>query len=235
MTASMTITPAITLLAGLLLGNAIGRIEAQPAPMKQGATNGIHRESGNRLPRVERHSLDEFGKVEYDEIQEDIQSGRMLAGLFGPVGLRLYSPRVSDGTLRSNMYLRFDSSIGRRTYELAVLVTARELNQQFEWTAHEPAALAAGVEQSVIDVVKFRRPVTTALAARDALVIELGREAFRNRSVGLNTFNDALKVFGAKDLVDIVSVFGEYSSVAVLLNVFDQRLRDSQAPLLPTQ
>lgn len=79
------------------------------------------------------------------------------------------------------------------------MVTARELNQQFEWTAHEPAALAAGVEQAVIDAVKFRRPVT-ALAAPDALVIELGREAFRNRSVGLATFNEALNVFGAKNL-----------------------------------
>jgi 4-carboxymuconolactone decarboxylase len=92
----------------------------------------------------------------------------------------------------------------------------------------------AGVDQAVIDVVKFRRPVTT-VAARDALVIQLGREAFRNRAVGLNTFNEALNVFGAKNLVDIVSVFGEYSSMAVLLNVFDQRLRDSQAPLLPVQ
>jgi 4-carboxymuconolactone decarboxylase len=132
------------------------------------------------------------------------------------------------------MYLRFESGIGRRTYELAVLVTARELNQQFEWTAHEPAALAAGVEQAVIDAVKFRRPVTS-LASRDALVIELGREALRNRSVGLSTFNSALNVFGAKDLVDVVSVFGEYSSMAVLLNVFDQRLRNNQAPLLPAQ
>jgi len=234
MTASTTLLPVLTLLAGLLLGNAIGRISAQAAHVDQGAPNGIHRESGNRLPVISRDNLDEFGKFEYDEIQEDIRTGRMLAGLFGPVGIRLYSPSVSDGTLRSNMYLRFDSGIGRRTYELAVLVTARELNQQFEWTAHERAALNAGVDQAVIDVVKFRRPVTT-VAARDALVIQLGREAFRNRAVGLNTFNETLNVFGAKNLVDIVSVFGEYSSMAVLLNVFDQRLRDSQAPLLPVQ
>lgn len=37
----------------------------------------------------------------------------------------------------------------------------------------------------------------------------------------------------AQSLVDIVAVFGEYSSMAVLLNVFDRRLRDNQAALLP--
>ena len=234
MTASTTLVPALMLLAGMLLGNAIGRTSAQPSQVNQVAPSGIHRESGNRLPLINREALDEFGKLEYDEIQDDIRSGRMLAGLFGPVGIRLYSPRVSDGTLRSNLYLRFDSGIGRRTYELAVLVTARELNQQFEWTAHEPAAVNAGVEQAVIDVVKYRRPVG-ALAPRDALVIQLGREAFRTNTVGLKTFTEAVTLFGEKNLVDIVSVFGEYSSMAVLLNVFDQHLRDTQTPLLPVQ
>ena len=86
----------------------------------------------------------------------------------------MHSPHVSDGLLRSNLYLRFDSAIGRRIYELAVLTTARELDQQFEWTAHEPAALRQGLEPAVVDVVKFRR-FTNQLARRDALVIEVGR------------------------------------------------------------
>lgn len=40
-------------------------------------------------------------------------------------------------------------------------------------------------------------------------------------------------MYGEKNLVDIVSVFGEYAGMAVLLDVFDQQLRDGQAPLLP--
>ena len=57
-----------------------------------------------------------------------IRAGRMLAGLYGPVGIRLSSPRVSDATLQGNLYLRFDSRIGRRAYEIAVLTTAREFD-----------------------------------------------------------------------------------------------------------
>jgi 4-carboxymuconolactone decarboxylase len=232
MTASRKVIAAIAVGAGFALGQIVSSAGRQPQPAGQDPPIGIYRESGNRLPVIRRESLDDFGKAEYDEIQEDIRSGRMLAGLYGPVGIRLYSPRVSDGTLRSNMYLRFDSDIGRRTYELAVLVTARELDQQFEWTAHEPAALKAGVEQDVIDIIKFRRSVA-ALPPRDGLVIQIGREALTDRTVTLKTFNEALHVFGERNLVDIVSVIGEYASTAVLLNVFDQQLRPGQPPLLP--
>jgi hypothetical protein len=41
-----------------------------------------------------------------------------------------------------------------------VLITAREIDQQYEWSAHEPAGLRAGLEQPVIDAVKYDRDVT---------------------------------------------------------------------------
>jgi hypothetical protein len=40
-------------------------------------------------------------------------------------------------------------------FQLVVLITAREIDQQYEWSAHEPAGLRVGLEQSVIDVVKY--------------------------------------------------------------------------------
>jgi 4-carboxymuconolactone decarboxylase len=135
--------------------------------------------------------------------------------------------------MRKNDYLRFDSSIGRRFYEIAVLVTARELDHQFEWSAHEPAALKAGVEQAIIDVIKYRRALG-GLLAKDAAIVQVGRELLRGHSVKPETYADALKLFGPKELVDIVSVIGNYSAIAVLLNAFDQRLAPAQKPLLPT-
>jgi 4-carboxymuconolactone decarboxylase len=143
---------------------------ASTAQMSAGALrNGVYAESGNRLPLVKRDDLDDLGKTLYDEVDADVKSGRALAGFQGPLGLALYSPRVAAGDQRKNNYLRFESPIGRRFYELAILVTARELDQQFEWTAHEPAAVRAGVEPAVIDVVKNRLALT-GLQPRDAAV-----------------------------------------------------------------
>jgi hypothetical protein len=37
--------------------------------------------------------------------------------------------------------------VGPRFFQLAVLIIAREIDQQYEWTAHEPAGLRQGLEQ----------------------------------------------------------------------------------------
>lgn len=194
--------------------------------------SGIYPQSGNRLPLITRESLDELGKTLYDKTAADARSGRSLAGFQGPNGITLYSPRVADSDQRKNDYLRFDSHLGRRFYELAILVTARELDQQFEWTAHEPAALKAGVEPAIIDVVKYRRPLA-GLPPKDAAIIQLGRELVGRRSAESSTLAEALRLFGAHDLVDVVSVIGHYSAIAVLLNAFNQQLAPGQKPLLP--
>ena len=129
-------------------------------------------------------------------------------------------------------YVRFDNGLGRGLSELAILVTARELNQQFEWTVHEPAGLTAGLERAVIDAVKYRKSVA-GLSAKEASIIQLGREAFGKRKVDAATFARALKLFGKESLVNIVALMGQYTSTAVLLDTFDQQLPPDQAPLLP--
>ncbi|MGE3510933.1 MAG: carboxymuconolactone decarboxylase family protein [Vicinamibacterales bacterium] len=190
--------------------------------------------SRNRLPVVARDTLSDAGRRLYDKNADDMRTGRSLAGFQGPNGIVLYSPRVAEHDLAKNDYLRFDSHIGRRTYEIAVLVTARELDHQFEWAAHEPAALKAGVEQAIVDAIKYRRPIAE-LQPKDAVVIRLGREVFSRRSAQSDTFAEALKIYGPQDLVDIVSVMGHYSGIALLLNAFDQQLAPGQKALLPVR
>lgn len=194
--------------------------------------SGIYPESRNRLPLIQRESLDELGKTLYDKIAADARSGRSLAGFQGPYGITLYSPRVADADQHKNDYLRFESHLGRRFYELAILVTARELDHQFVWTAHEPAALKAGLEPAIVDIVKYRRPLT-GVQPKDASIIQLGRELVGRRSAESSTIADALRLFGAQDLVDVVSVIGHYSAIAILLDAFDQQLAPGQEPLLP--
>jgi len=86
---------------------------------------------------------------------------------------------------------------GNRIYQLVVLITAREIDQQYEWSAHEPAGLRAGLEQSVIDVVKFDRPVD-GLAEKDATLIRFFRALLREHRVGSDLFakrNEDKRVF----------------------------------------
>lgn len=227
---------AIGMLAGaaLVAGAAGAYVAGAQSAGGAGLPSDVDAGSRNRLPVVARDSLTDLGKSLYDKNAEDVRTGRSLAGFRGPNGIVLHSPRVAESDLRKNDYLRFDSHLGRRTYEVAVLVTAREMHHQFEWSAHEPAAVQAGVPQAVIDVIKHRRPVA-GLDRRDAVLIELGRQVFAHRSASPETFAEALQIFGARDLVDAVSTMGHYAGIAILLNAFDQQLAPGQRPLLPAQ
>lgn len=125
-----------------------------------------------------------------------------------------------------------EGSAGLRLMALAILVTAREHNAQYAWTAGEPAAIKDGLEPSIIDVVRHRRP-TAGLNEKEAALIELGREIFRKHYVSAATYARALKAFGERDLIDFVDLMGLRAGDAILLAAFDQHLPAGQQPLLP--
>jgi 4-carboxymuconolactone decarboxylase len=116
--------------------------------------------------------------------------------------------------------------------DVAVLVSAREHDAQYDWTINELAAVKDGLDPATIDVVKNRKPVA-GLAEKDACLIEFGRELFGKHYVSSGTYARAVKLFGERDLVDLVDVMGQHSREAALLAAFDQHLPASQKPLLP--
>lgn len=190
----------------------------------------IHPKSGCRLPPVDRESLDDVGKEIYDA-HVDPGSDSVM-GLWGPGGIKLHSPRVSEYTRDLTRYLRFEAGLDPALRETAILVTARECESQFEWTAHEPLALEAGVAPEVIDAIKFRREAINA-PEDQAAVIALGREMFVARKVSSETYARALRLFGPRMLVDIVNLMANYAGTAALLCAFDMQVRPDKEPLLP--
>ncbi len=230
---AMVYATAVGLLIGfttLLAGQQASDSGAKGQEAYSAAVPGdVHPDSRNRLPLVRREDFSESDRKIFDLVAGDTRS---LVGLQGPGGIRLHSPRLSEAAFRGNEFLRFENGLGRRLSELAILVTARELDQQFEWTAHEPAGLKAGLEQSIIDIVKYRRPVA-GLGEKEAAIIQLGREAVGRRKVSPETFARALKEFGKEGLVNLVSLIGQYAATAILLDTFDQQLPAGQKPLLP--
>jgi 4-carboxymuconolactone decarboxylase len=223
--------------AGMLLVG-IGPLAAScqaPTPGSRGTSStealppDVFADSRNRLPVVKRDDLDQLGKQLYDDTAGN---ARLLAGFQGPGGIHLHSPQSGEVVRRLNTYLRFETALGARTVELAILVTARELDSQFEWAAHEPAALRTGVSQELVEIVKHRQPVV-GLSEQDATIIQLGREALGSRRVTPATYANALRIWGPKNLVDLATLIGEYSATAVLLTTFDQQLPIGERPALP--
>jgi 4-carboxymuconolactone decarboxylase len=189
----------------------------------------IDPQSGFRLPLPKREDLDEAGKLHYDRAA---RPGASIAGLQGPSGIQLYSLQTAEHMRALNRYLRFEAGFTPRVREIAILTTAREMDSQFEWVAHEPEALKEGVEPDVIDVIKHRKP-TDGLDETDATVIELGRQIFRDHKVTSNMFAKAKALFGPNKLIELVMLMGNYAGTAALLAVVDMQLHPGQKPLLP--
>jgi len=184
----------------------------------------VYANTGNRLPAIKRDDLDDAGKKLFDS--------RAQVDSFGPGGIRLYSPPVAGYMGEVNDFLRHKSGLDPRLVELAILVTARESDCEYVWTAHEPMGVKAGLQQQVIDVVRYRKS-TEGLAEKDAVIIALGREAVGKHHASSATAARALSLFGNQGLVNIVSLMGDYASTAILLNSFDQHVRPTDKPLLP--
>ncbi len=176
-------------------------------------------DSRSRTPLARREDLDDERKKAYDErVSPDSTS---LAGLSGPGGIRLHAS--------SNLS---ETQVDRRTQELARLVVAREMDQVFEWGMHEPVALKEGLEPSIIDIIRHDKPLT-GVPPMDAAIIQLGREFFQRHRVSPETFAEALKHLGRRNLIDLCDLMGGYATTAILLNMVDVHLPYNRPPLLP--
>jgi 4-carboxymuconolactone decarboxylase len=188
----------------------------------------IHPESLSRLPPMQRESLDAEGQ----RIWDTIAGGRGMPRT-GPAPVSMYSPGAAAPIQALNQYLR-KTVAGPRYFELAALLAAREFDQQYEWSGHEPAAIRAGLEQSVIDVVKFNKDVA-GLPEKDATVIRLGRALFRDHKVSSELWAKTVEFFGRQGAVEIVATMGDYVMAGFMLTAVDQQLPPDRKALLPVK
>ena len=132
------------------------------------------------------------------------QKGGSIRGLRGPGGVKLHSPTLAQLSAPVARYLRVEAGYSGRVREVAILITARCCDSQFEWAAHENEALKEGVPRETIEAIRLGGPLD-ALDPTDAIIIQLGREAFLARKVTSETYRRALETFGTRALVDIAS------------------------------
>lgn len=144
-------------------------------------------------------------------------------GVEGAAAIRLHASGVS---------VRWASPLGRQLTELAILTTAREHDQPYEWSLHEMEAVAVGLDPAIIDVVRHRRPVTS-VPEREGIIIETGREIFGSHKLGSRTYGRALKLLGKTDLVDVVDLMATYSATAARLTAFNQHMPPGWKQFLP--
>jgi 4-carboxymuconolactone decarboxylase len=176
---------------------------AQPLPAD------INPSSRARVPYVQRKDTDESAKRLFDIFvrgsnlpTDEIKGPLAFASYNVPVALALLD--LHDGAVGGS------SSLDAHVRELAILVACRETNYDLEWNGHVPAALKAGVDQKVVDVVRAKG-VLTGVPDADAAVIRFGRELLGDRKMSSATFAKAKELFGDKGALDLVAVMSTYA------------------------
>ena len=183
----------------------------------------------SRLPPVTPGDLDAEG-------QKLLAARGEVKPAPGPGHVTIYSPKVTEGLGAMGRALGVPSGngfrFGVRNYQLIVLITAREIDQQYEWSAHEPAGLRAGLEQSVIYVVKYDRDVK-GLPGKDAMLIQFGRGLFREHKISSELWAQMVKEFGRQGTIEIMALMADYFTVGFMMNAVDQHLPPERQALLP--
>jgi 4-carboxymuconolactone decarboxylase len=180
---------------------------------------------------------DRFQPLTYDKLtaEQKAMVEHLLAGerggMNGPFNVTLRSPEMGDLAQTLGAQLRFHSSLPNRLNEMAILMTARFWNAQYEWSAHKKSALTAGLNPSVIEAIATgKRP--GSMPPDEEAVYNFGDELLRTREVSDRVFKAAVDTFGERGVVDLTGVMGYYCFVSMMLNIDRYPLPDGEKPEL---
>jgi 4-carboxymuconolactone decarboxylase len=154
-------------------------------------------------------------------LMEAMRSGPRGQGLTirGPFAAFLHAPAFGDLAQRLGAHCRYRTTVPPRLSEFAILCTARMWRAQYEWYAHEPMALKAGVLPKTVRDLKAGRAPKGAPKDERA-VYDFIRELYRTRRVSDRTYKKVRTFLNDEAMVELVGILGYYTLISMTLNVF---------------
>jgi 4-carboxymuconolactone decarboxylase len=167
----------------------------------------------DRLPPIPAGQL----TADQQSVVDEMMAGPRGA-VIGPFVATLRSPELTRRLQRLGEYVRYNAALAPRLREMAILLTAREWRQDFEWEAHAPLAAEAGLDAAIIAAIAEHRAL--ALSERDDTVVyKVFTELHSDRAVSDATFRVAVEALGEQGVVDLIALIGYYTTLAMIMNV----------------
>ena len=204
------------------------------------AGNALLAQAGDRFPILQADKL----TPEQTKVMQALLAGPRGGGNVtpeaverilqrGPFNAWLRSPDLGDRLQKVGEYIRFNTSLSLRLNEFAILITARHWTSQYEWFAHLPLALKAGLDPKIAaDLAQNKRPAN--MKDDEATVYDFSTQLHRTRKVTDKTYKKAVELFGERGVMDLIGVNGYYTAVSMTLNVAEVPLPAGEKnPLKP--
>lgn len=151
----------------------------------------------------------------------------------GPLAVWLHRPGLAEPAQALGAYCRYETSLPPRLSEWAILVLAHYWQSAFEWWAHKPIALKAGVRPAMIDALRDGGDVPYA-HADEALVHRFITVLHGQKRVPDDLYDQAVQALGEPGVIDLVGITGYYTLVSMTLNAFDVSLPEGESTDLGT-
>jgi 4-carboxymuconolactone decarboxylase len=165
-----------------------------------------------RLPPIPADRMTEAQK----KVAADFEKVRNTAPT-GPFAVMLRVPELMDLSFKWRQHVQSRSALSAKLNEFVILLTAREWTQQYEWNAHYPAAIQAGLPAELVAAIADgRRP--ERMDEELTVLYDLCTELQHHRSVSDATYARAVAKFGEPGIVEATSMVGYYTMLAMVMN-----------------
>jgi len=179
------------------------------------------------MARIDPIPLDQM-TPEQRRLNDEIAGSRGGGPAKGPFALWLRTPELADHANAFGSFLRHGTSVPQRLVELAVLVVARTYTAQYEWHAHAAHADKVGIAPELVEAIRSRRePVIEK--DDEQIVHAVTTELTVDRKLSDVTYAKAVDVLGEQTVLDLVTIIGFYTMVAIVLVGFDVDIPDGGA------
>ncbi len=179
-----------------------------------------------RISPVTRDQLSEEDQQYHDAIVGTRGSVR------GPFGVLLNSPKLAARVADTGAFVRFEFDQPEGLKETLIIATAKEMNQQYEFSAHARLARQAGVSEDTIKAIADGT-APAGLQGDEALLVNYVHELLRQKKVSDATFKAMTDRFGQQDTLHFTVLCGHYLLVAQVLTAFEVELGDGMVAEIP--
>ncbi len=152
-------------------------------------------------------------------------------GLIGPFGVWAHAPVVGQAAQAFGAAVRFKTQLPERIKEIAICTVGAHYKAKFEFAAHGPMAIAAGVPAAAVEAIRLGDD--PKLVGDDLASYRVARELLQAHRLSDATFADAKARFGEAPMIELVTIIGYYCLISLTLNAFDVELTSRMTDPFP--
>jgi len=183
----------------------------------------------SRLPDLDTDGLTE----EQQRLNASLQNRPEVQahGLVGPFAAWMHAPGLGASLAEIGARIRFAASLPANATEVAICTTGAFYGSSFEFAAHRPIAIAAGVDAAALD--RLAAGEDPAFEGDERAAHAVATELLQHHRIDDTTYRDAAERFGVQGVVELITTVGYYALNALLLNGLEIPLAPGMDDPLP--